>query len=88
MSIAPFWYVDDNNSVRWAVRMCHALTSFDPEAGTEIVFTSRDQQISTPYPLDKEHAELSRYELLELLNRAKLEAMVSSHFPRRDRVAA
>ena len=50
-----------------------APAALGPDSEATIVFTSRDQQLGTSYPLEKEEAELTRYELLELLTRAKLE---------------
>lgn len=79
MSMAPFWYLDDDQRVRWAVRVSRAA----PEAGSgaRIVFTSLDRQLSTEYPLEKEQSELTRYELLELLTRSKLEEFARSRAP-------
>lgn len=78
MSMAPFWYLDDEQRVRWAVRVSRAAAAFEPDAAARIVFTSLDQQIATAYPLEKEQSELTRYELLELLTRAKLEEFARS----------
>ena len=71
MGRSSFWYVDDARRVRWAVRVSAAAGG----AGARIVFTSRDQQISTAFLLEKEERELSRYELLELLSFAKADAV-------------
>lgn len=75
MSQEHFWFIDDEQQVRWAVRLSGgyagrgALAASDPR----IVFTSRDAQLSTSYPLDKGEQELTCYEVLELLGTAKLE---------------
>ena len=68
-----FWYVDDEQAVRWAVRVSTGTKPGD-DAGpnARIVFTSRHAQISVPYSLDKEEHELTRYEVLEMLGEAKL----------------
>jgi hypothetical protein len=65
-----FWYVDDAQRVRWAVRISGAV---DRGLATEprIVFTSGDRQVHTPFELEKEQSQLSRYEILELLAEAK-----------------
>lgn len=70
-----FWFVDDENRVRWAVRVSAGFAT--PEAGApepRIVFTSRDVQISAAYPFEKDEQELTRYEVLELLGEAKLKS--------------
>jgi hypothetical protein len=70
-----FWFIDDEQQVRWAVRVSGAYTAPGsiPTSDPRIVFTSREVQISTAYPLDKDEQELSCYEVLELLGAAKLE---------------
>ena len=75
MSQEHFWFIDDEQQVRWAVRLSGgysppgAFAASDPR----IVFTSRDAQLTTAYPLDKAEQELTCYEVLELLGTAKLE---------------
>jgi len=73
----PFWFVDDEQHVRWAVRVnsgCPMPWERWTEGAT-IIFTSRHEQITASYPLDKEQHELTRYEMLELLATAKRAAL-------------
>jgi hypothetical protein len=88
MPPAPFWFVEDHCRVRWAVRIAPEPSEPEAAAGASIFFTSTERRISTPYPLDKEHSELTRCELLDLLARAKVEAVVRSHFAVAEMVAA
>jgi hypothetical protein len=76
MSEEHFWFVDDAEHVRWAVR----VSSGHPHPGRRvfggeqrILFTSHARQISTEYALDKDEQQLTRYEVLELLAQAKRE---------------
>lgn len=72
-----FWFVDDEQRVRWAVRVSPGYSAPGGRAEeARIVFTSRDLQLSTGYPLEKDEQELSGYEVRELLAQAKLEATV------------
>ncbi|MBW3629096.1 MAG: hypothetical protein KY464_07330 [Gemmatimonadetes bacterium] len=75
MSQEHFWFIDDEQQVRWAVRVSggYAAPGTLPTTDTRIVFTSRHAQLSTSYPLDKDEQELTCYEVLELLGTAKLE---------------
>ena len=70
MSDHRFWYIDDDHRDRWAVRV-----SSGHGGEPRIVFTTRDRQVSTAFDLDKEERLLTRYELLELLSEAKIEAV-------------
>ena len=74
-----FWFIDDEQQVRWAVRVSAGYTApgSAPSPDPRIVFTSRDVQISTGYPLDKDEQELTCYEVLELLGAAKADSMRS-----------
>lgn len=76
MSEEHFWFVDDAEQVRWAVRVSSGHLAGRPGAAGEqrIVFTSRARQISTEYALDKDEQQLTRYEVLEMLAQAKREA--------------
>ena len=72
-----FWFIDDEQQVRWAVRVS---AGYMPPGGAvpadpRIVFTSREVQISTAYPLEKDEQELTCYEVLELLGAAKVESV-------------
>lgn len=80
MPPAPFWFVEDHCRVRWAVRIAPARSEFGAGGEATIFFTSTERRISTPYSLDKEQSELTRVELLDLLARATVEAVVRSHF--------
>lgn len=84
----PFWYVDDEHHVRWAVRVSRGwLHGDEPTSGDRVVFTSAERQISTESWFSKEQSLLTRSELLELLSRAKGEAVsgygfaLSNHDP-------
>ena len=74
-----FWFIDDEQQVRWAVRVSVGYTAPGalPASEPRIVFTSREVQISTAYPLEKDEQELTCYELLELLGAAKVESVRS-----------
>ena len=74
-----FWFVDDEQQVRWAVRVSggYATPGGGPAPDPRIVFTSREVQISTAYPLEKDEQELTCYEVLELLGAAKVESVRS-----------
>jgi hypothetical protein len=76
MTQEKFWFVDDEQQVRWAVRVSagYSLRHGLPTTEPSIVFTSRDLQLQTAFTLDKDEQELTRYELLELLGLAKQEA--------------
>ena len=71
-----FWFVDDEQHVRWAVRVSglEKIPRSLPVGEPRIYFTSRTGQISTAYLLDTDEQDLSRYEVLELLADAKREA--------------
>lgn len=71
-----FWYVDDEQHVRWAVRVTRGYSTGAEDDGTRIVFTSRELQLVTEYALEKDEQELSRYEAIELLAQAKLERTI------------
>ena len=75
MSQEHFWFIDDEQQVRWAVRLSggYAAPGAHAPSDPRIVFTSRNAQLSTSYPLDKAEQELTCYEVLELLGTAKLE---------------
>ena len=72
-----FWFIDDEQQVRWAVRVSGGYTAPRGAASADarIVFTSREVQISTAYPLEKDEQELTCYEVLELLGAAKVESV-------------
>ena len=72
-----FWFIDDEQQVRWAVRVSggYAAPGGSPATDPRIVFSSRDIQISTAYPLEKDEQELTCYEVLELLGAAKVESV-------------
>jgi hypothetical protein len=74
-----FWFIDDEQQVRWAVRVSVGYTAPGAAAASDprIVFTSREVQISTAYPLEKDEQELTCYEVLELLGAAKVESVRS-----------
>jgi hypothetical protein len=71
-----FWFVDDDQRVRWAVRVSTGLLTPDGQGAADprIVFTSREVQISTVYSLEKDEQDLTGYEVLELLGQAKMNA--------------
>lgn len=75
-----FWFVDDEQHVRWAVRLSRPFATPEHPSSRDarIVFTSARYQISTAYALEKEQHELSKYELLELLAQAKREWIEST----------
>jgi hypothetical protein len=74
-----FWFIDDEQQVRWAVRVSggHPAPGEFPASDARIVFTSREVQISTAYPLEKDEQELTCYEVLELLAAAKVDSVRS-----------
>ena len=74
-----FWFIDDEQQVRWAVRVSGRYTTpgGPPASDPRIVFTSREVQISTAYPLEKDEHELTCYEVLELLAAAKVDSVRS-----------
>lgn len=69
----PWWYVDDEEGVRWAVRISGKSDSARTHQwqAPRIVFTSSERQVSAVYTVGKQACELTPAELNQWLRVAK-----------------